>query len=78
MKRRMSGNCAASALTGSPLAAERIGEVVDEDRAGDLHFDRLGEGPRAARAGLQRKHRVVAGRAGVKQVGGAEIGLVAR
>ena len=30
------------------LAAERIGEVVDKHRAGDLHFDRLGEYPRAA------------------------------
>ena len=28
------------------LAAERIGEVVDEDRAGDLHVDRPSEGPR--------------------------------
>src|SRR5439155_889798 len=28
------------------LAAERIGEVVDEDRARDLHFDRPGEDPR--------------------------------
>ena len=27
------------------FAAERIGEVVDEDRARDLHLDRLGEGP---------------------------------
>ena len=59
-------------------AAKRIGEVVDEDRAGDLHFDRLGEGPRATRAGLQRKHRVVAGRTGVEQICATEIGLVAR
>jgi len=60
------------------LAAERIGEVVDEDRASDLHFDRPGEGSRATRAGIQRKHRVVAGWPCVKQICGAEIGLVAR
>ena len=62
-------------------AAERIGKIVDQDRAGDLHFDRPGESPRRqtrACARLQRKHRVVTGRTGVEQVSGAEIGLVAR
>ena len=63
------------------LAAERIAEVVDQDRAGDLHFDRPGEGPlrhAVAGAGLEREHRVVAGGAGVEQVGGPEVGLIAR
>ncbi len=70
MKRRRSGYCADNALT-----------VVDQDRAGDLDFDRPGEGSlRHAIAGarLQRKHRVVAGRTGVKQVSRTEIGLIAR
>ena len=31
-----------------------------------------------AGAGLERKHRVVAGRAGVEQVDGTEVGLIAR
>ena len=77
----MSGNCAASALTGSPLPPRGIGEIVDQDRAGDLHLDRPGECPlrhAVACAGIERKHRVVAGGAGVEQVGGAEVGLVAR
>ena len=63
------------------LAAEGIGEVVDEDRAGDLHLDRLGKGPlrhAVAGAGLEREHRVIAGGPGMEQVGGAEVGLIAR
>ena len=81
MKRRRSGNCAISDLTGSPLPPSGIAEVVDQVRAGDLYFDRLGKGPlrhAVAGAGLERKHRVVAGRPGVEQIGGTEVGLIAR
>ena len=63
------------------LAAEGIGEIVGEDRAGDLHLDRPGEGPlrhAIACTGLEREHRVVTGCARVEQVDGAEIGLIAR
>ena len=63
------------------LAAERIVDVVSEDRAGDLHFDRFGKCPlrhAVAGAGLQRKHRVVAGGTGVEQFGGAKVGLITR
>ncbi len=66
MKRRRSGNCAASAF---------------QDRPGDLHLDRSVKGPlrhAVAGAGLERKHRVVTGRTGVEQVGGPEVGLVSR
>ena len=63
------------------LAAKGIADVVGQDRAGDLHFDRLGEGPSrhaVAGAGLERKYRVVAGRTGVEQVDGTKVGLIAR
>ena len=47
-------------------AADGIVDVVDQDRAGNLDFDGLGEGSLAiAGAGLEREHRVVAGRTGV-------------
>ena len=63
------------------LAAGGIVDVVDQHRAGDLDFDRPGKGPlrhAVAGAGLQRKHRVVAGGAGVKHIGGPEVGLIMR
>ena len=63
------------------LAAERIGKVVGQERAGDLHLDGSGEHPRRqaiAGAGIERKHRVVAGGAGMEQVDPAEVGLIAR
>src|SRR5579859_358299 len=63
------------------LAALRIGDVVEQERASDLHFDRLGEGPRwqaASRAGLKREYRVIAGWAGIEEIDGAEIRLKAR
>jgi len=45
------------------LAAEGVADVVDQDRAGDLDFDRLRKGSlrhAVAGAGLEREHRVVA------------------
>ena len=63
------------------LAAERIVDVISQDRAGDLDLDRPSEGSlRHAVAGarFERKNRVVAGRARVKQVNPPEIGLVVR
>ena len=58
-----------------------IVDVVGQDRAGNLHFDRLGKGAlrhAGAGAGVEREHRIKAGRSGVKQIGGAEIGLIMR
>ena len=63
------------------LARDGIDEVVGQDRAGDLHLDRPREGPLRhafARARRDRKYRVITGATGVKQVGGAEVGLKAR
>src|SRR5215212_6262134 len=63
------------------LAAKRIIDVIDQDRAGDLNFDRLGKDSlrnAVAGAGLQRKHRVVTGRARVEQVDRPNVGLIVR
>ena len=63
------------------LAAGGIGQIVGEQRAGDLHLDRPRECPRRhvfAGAGLERKHGVVTGAAGMKQIDPPEIGLIAR
>ncbi len=63
------------------LATEGILDVIEQDRAGDLDFDRLGESSlrhAVAGAGLQRKHRIVTGGASVKQIDGTEIGLIMR
>ena len=81
MKRRRSGKSRRQCLDRFALAAGGIVDVVDQHRAGDLHFDRPGKGPlrhAVAGAGLQRKHRIIAGGPGVKQISRAEVRLIMR
>src|SRR6516225_4740925 len=56
-------------------AAGGVGDVIDQERTRDLNLDRFGKDPRrqaVACAGLERKKRVVAGRACVKEIDAAE------
>ena len=63
------------------FAGLRVIDVIGQQRAGDLHLDRLGEGARrqpfgGVLAGLERELRAVTGGAGIEQIEGAEARLI--
>ena len=63
------------------LAAGGIGEVIDQQGAGDLHLDRPRKRPvrqAVAGAGRQREGGIIAARSGLENIHGAEVGLIAR